>query len=158
MQPTLVTWALVVFGVITLIPLFLAQTSMLNRPNSQAAKKLLIGKGETWRDKTHFRMSLGAAWADWLFFTPLFVAGSVGVLLGKPWAYVFFSGRPFRRRLDGLDDERDHAALHEVKGLGGTDYYALPLRFGPRTIGAAGFVVDDAKGLGDADLASSTNT
>ncbi len=73
--------------------------------------------------------------------------------IGSPWAYVFSSGQSFRRRLDDLDVERDHAALHEVKGLGGTDYYALPLRFGPRTIGAAGFVVDDPKGLSDEDLA-----
>ena len=90
MQATIVTWALVIFGVITLIPLFLAQLSMLTRPDSQEARNLLIGKGEDWRDKTHFRFSLGAAWADWLFFTPLFVAGSVGVLLGKPWGYVLF--------------------------------------------------------------------
>ena len=73
--------------------------------------------------------------------------------VGSPWAYVFSSGQAFRRRLDDLDPKRDHAALHEVKGLGGTDYYALPLRFGPRTIGAAGFVADDPKGLSDGDLA-----
>jgi len=87
-QPTLVTWALVVFGVVTLIPLFLAQLLMLTRPDSQATRNLLIGKGQDWRDQTHFRMSLGAAWADWLFFTPLFVAGSIGVLLGHAWGYV----------------------------------------------------------------------
>jgi adenylate cyclase len=73
--------------------------------------------------------------------------------VGSPWAYVFSSGQPLRRRLDGIDGERDHVALHEVKDLGGTDYYALPLRFGPRTIGVSGFVVDDPKGLSDADLA-----
>ena len=63
---------------------------MLRRADSQEAKNLLIGKGEDWRDKTHFRMSLGAAWADWLFFTPLFVAGSSGVLLGQSWGYALF--------------------------------------------------------------------
>ncbi len=90
MEPTLVTWALVVFGVITLIPLFAAQLSMLTKPKSEGARNLLIGKGEDWRDKTHFKMSLGAAWADWLFFVPLFVAGSIGVLLGQLWGYVLF--------------------------------------------------------------------
>ncbi|NNJ98750.1 MAG: hypothetical protein HKP12_16515 [Gammaproteobacteria bacterium] len=90
MQPTLVTWALVIFGVITLIPLILAQLSMLVRPGSQETKDLIIGKGEDWRDKTHFRMSLGAAWADWLFFAPVFVTGSIGVLLGQTWGYIFF--------------------------------------------------------------------
>ena len=70
LEPTIITWALVVFGVVTLIPLFVAQLSMLTRPNSEGARNLLIGKGGDWHDKTHFRMSLGAAWADWLFFTP----------------------------------------------------------------------------------------
>jgi hypothetical protein len=90
MQPTLVTWALVIFGIITLIPLILAQLSMLVRPGSRETKDLIIGKGEDWRDKTHFRMSLGAAWADWLFFVPVFVTGSIGVLLGQTWGYIFF--------------------------------------------------------------------
>jgi len=90
MQPTLVTWALVVFGLVTLTPLVWAQFSMLIRPNSQETKDLLIAKGEDWRDLTHFRLALGAAWADWLFFAPLFLAGSVGVLLGQTWGYVLF--------------------------------------------------------------------
>ena len=91
MQPTFVTWALVIFGVVTLLPLFLAQSSMLIRPDSQQTRDLLIGKGEEWRDKTHFRLSLGAAVADWLFFVPLFAAGSIGVLLGQSWGYVLFA-------------------------------------------------------------------
>ena len=90
MQPTLVTWALVVFGVITLVPLVLAQFSMLIRPDSQRTRDLIIAKGDDWRDKTHFKSALGAAWADWLFFGPLFVAGSTGVLLGQAWGYVLF--------------------------------------------------------------------
>ena len=90
MEPPSITWALIVFGVITLIPLILAQFSMLARPDSKRARDLLIGKGEQWRDKTHFRLSRGAAWADWLFFGPLFVAGSTGMLLGRTWGYVLF--------------------------------------------------------------------
>jgi hypothetical protein len=86
----MITWALVIFGVITLLPLFWAQYSILVRPDSQQTRNLLIGEGQDWRDKTHFRMSLGAAWADWLFFTPVFVTGSIGVLLGQSWGYVFF--------------------------------------------------------------------
>lgn len=90
MQPTIITWTLVVFGFVTLVPLVLAQSSMLVGPNSQRTRELLIGKGEGWRDKTHFKLSLGAAWADWLLFAPLFVAGSAGVLLGHAWGYVLF--------------------------------------------------------------------
>jgi len=36
---------------------------------------MMIGKGEDWRDKTHFRFALGMAWADWLFFAPLSAGG-----------------------------------------------------------------------------------
>ena len=36
------------------------------------------------------RLSRGAAWADWLFFGPLFIAGSIGMLLGHAWGYVLF--------------------------------------------------------------------
>jgi hypothetical protein len=90
MKPTFVTWILVVFGVVTLVPLFWAQLAMLIRPGSRETSDLIIGKGEDWRDKTHFRLALGAAWADWLFFGPVFVAGSIGVLLGEVWGYVLF--------------------------------------------------------------------
>ncbi len=90
MQPTLFTWALVVFGIITLAPLVAAQMSILIRPESQKTRDLLIGKNEDWRDKTHFKMAVGAAWADWLFFVPIFAAGTVGMLLGQSWGYVLF--------------------------------------------------------------------
>ncbi|MDJ0655174.1 MAG: hypothetical protein QNJ40_13515 [Xanthomonadales bacterium] len=90
MQPSWVTWALVIFGVVTLVPLIAAQWAMLLQPDRQKTRELLIGKGEDWRDQTHFRLSLGAAWADWLFFGPLFVLGSAGVLIGHGWGYVLF--------------------------------------------------------------------
>lgn len=90
MQPTFVTWALVVFGVVTLMPLIWAQWSMLIGPDNQETRDLIIGQDEDWRDKTHFKMALGAAWADWLLFGPLFLAGCVGVLLGQMWGYLLF--------------------------------------------------------------------
>ena len=90
MDPTIVTWLLVVFGVITLLPLATAQLAFLLSPHSDRSKEWLIGKDEEWRDKTHFRFSLGAAWADWLIAIPTFAAGSVAVLLGESWGYVLF--------------------------------------------------------------------
>ena len=90
MQPTHFTWALIVFGIVTLIPLAAAQLSILIRPDSQKTRELLIGKDEDWRDHTHFKMAMGAAWADWLLFVPIFAGGTVGMLLGQPWGYVLF--------------------------------------------------------------------
>ena len=85
MQPTIVTWSLVLFGLVTLIPLMAAQSSMLINPDGEKTRDMIIGKGENWRDKTHFKLARGGAWADWLLLTPLFLVGSAGMLLGNPW-------------------------------------------------------------------------
>ncbi len=90
MQPTIITWILIVFGVITMAPLLIAQLIMLVKPHSQKAKDILVAKGEGWRDKTHFRSALGFAWADWLLVVPLIIAGSIGVILGFAWGYVLW--------------------------------------------------------------------
>jgi len=90
MQPTIVTWVLIIFGAITLAPLVLAQLVILVKPHSQKAKDILVAKGEDWRDKTHFRSALGLAWADWLLVVPLLVSGSTGVILGQAWGYVLW--------------------------------------------------------------------
>lgn len=71
-------------------PLVLAQFVMLVKPHSQQAKDILVAKDEDWRDKTHFRLALGFAWADWLLVVPLLVTGSIGVILGHAWGYVLW--------------------------------------------------------------------
>jgi hypothetical protein len=91
LQPTLVTWILVIFGLITCGPLLVAQLVMLLQPEGQRAKDLMIGKGEEWRDHTHFKSALALAWADWIVFTPVFVAGIIGVLLGQKWGYALYA-------------------------------------------------------------------
>jgi hypothetical protein len=86
LQPTLITWILVIFGAVFIFLLLLyAQLLMALRPRSQATKDIIIGKGEDWRNETHFQMSYGTAWADLLVWFPLLVARSVGVLLGQTW-------------------------------------------------------------------------
>jgi len=91
MEPTVVTWVLVVFGLITMGPLTAAYLAFfVQGPNSQESKELLIGKGEDWRDDTHLRFALGLAWADVLLIAPLLVGGTVGVLLGHGWGYVLW--------------------------------------------------------------------
>jgi hypothetical protein len=90
MEPTLLTWVLVVFGATTMGPLTAVYLVFMRDPNSPESKAMIIGKGEDWRDKTHFRFAVGMAWADILLVAPLFVAGSVGALLGEAWGYVLF--------------------------------------------------------------------
>ncbi len=90
MQPTLVTWALVIFGAVTLAPIFWVQLAMLIKPHSQKTRDMIVAKGEDWRNETHFNLALGGAWADWLLQLPLAVSGSIGVLLGHAWGYVLW--------------------------------------------------------------------
>jgi len=87
-KPTIITWILSVFGAITFLPLFVAQLILITRPQSKLAKDLIIGKGENWRDKTHFKYSLAFAWADLLIIFPLFIIGIIGVFTGELWGYV----------------------------------------------------------------------
>jgi hypothetical protein len=90
LQPTIVTWILIIFGFITCGPLLYAQLVMLLQPHGQKARDLMIGKGEEWRDNSHFKSAYGLAWADWVFFMPVWVAGTIGVLLGQSWGYALF--------------------------------------------------------------------
>ncbi len=91
LQPTPVTWILIVFGGITLAPLFFSQLIMFAKPHGQKAKDILVAKGADWRDKTHFRSALGCAWADWILQVPLAIVGSIGVILGQAWGYVLWA-------------------------------------------------------------------
>ncbi len=91
LQSTFVTWILLIFGLITCGPLFYAQLVVLLQPRSQKAKDLMIGKNEDWRDETHFKSAYALAWADWIFFVPVFVAGMIGVLLEQVWGYILFA-------------------------------------------------------------------
>lgn len=91
LEPTLVTWIIVIFGFLIYIPVIYGQILLLACPHSQAAKDIIIGKGEDWRDRTHFRSSYGFAWADLIFFLPILIAGSVGVILGQVWGYALWA-------------------------------------------------------------------
>ncbi len=77
-------------GLITFIPLLVAQVVMAVSPNSKLAKDLIIGKGKEWRDNTHFRSALAFVWADLLLLLPILIASYTGVFLGEPWGYVLW--------------------------------------------------------------------
>jgi len=91
LQPTVVTWILILFGAITMIPLLAAQLIMIINPNGKKTKELIIGKDEDWRDKTHFKSAYALAWADWLFVIPLFLFGITGIILEQTWGYIFYA-------------------------------------------------------------------
>ncbi len=90
-QPTIITWILIVFGLITCLPLLFAQLVILIEPKGQKAKDILIGKGEEWRDNSHFKVAYSLARADWLIFFPILVLAIIGILQGSYWGYILLA-------------------------------------------------------------------
>ena len=91
LEPTIVTWLLVLFGLVYIFPVILyAQSLMVRRPQDQKTKDLLIGKGEDWHDRSHLRVSYGMGWADLVVWLPILLVGSIGVLLGHHWGYILW--------------------------------------------------------------------
>lgn len=89
-KPTIITWIIAIFGSVIFLILLLAQLVILLKPESQKAKDILIGKGEKWRDRTHFKSAYAFAWADVLVILPLLISGNIGVLSGQYWGYVIW--------------------------------------------------------------------
>lgn len=88
LDPTLLTWMLVIIGIALLFPLLIyVQILVVMAPNSQKTQDLWLGKGSKWRDKTQLEYAYGTGWADLIFWVPLGMGGSIGVLLAKPWGY-----------------------------------------------------------------------
>ena len=86
----IVRWGLIVFGALTFLPLLISQLILLCNPNGQKAKNLIIGKGEDWRDKTHYKSAMALAWADWAVIFPLFILGNIGVVMNVYWGYIIW--------------------------------------------------------------------
>lgn len=91
-EQTIITWIITIFGAITFLPLLFAQMIMILNPNSQKTKDLIIGKGEDWRDNSHFKYSLAFAWADWLVISPMFTFGTIGIFTQQYWGYLLWFG------------------------------------------------------------------
>jgi hypothetical protein len=64
-QPGVTAWIIGTTSAITFLPLMGAQLSMLFRPNHRQSKDLITGKGQEWRDETHFKPALAFARAGW---------------------------------------------------------------------------------------------
>ena len=72
--------------------------------------------------------------------------------IGSPVQYVYENERPYRRRLDALDEQTDPQLLHDLRAQGMRDYYALPFWL---SSGEANFLTAAtaaAEGFSDDDL------
>jgi adenylate cyclase len=72
--------------------------------------------------------------------------------IGSPLQFVREQRRPFRRRIESLDPERDHSFLYEMQAAGMTDYAAVPLVFGSGTVNVFTLATRAPAGFGDEDL------
>jgi adenylate cyclase len=72
--------------------------------------------------------------------------------VGSPVQFVRQHKRPFRRRLEALDEASDHAVLHELRAGGLTDYVALPLQFGSGAVNFLTVATAAPHGFSDNDL------
>ena len=110
------------FSVVTLNPLLIAWNCLWRR-----------GQGTS-----IFRGSHGAQNSD--------------AYIGSPLQFVREQQRVFRRRIESLDEERDHRFLHEMRAAGMTDYAALPMVFGTGTVNVLTVATMSAPGFDDASL------
>ena len=60
MEPTIVTWVLVAFGVITMGTPAYIYLVFLRSPHSQKSKDLMLGAGKDWRDGTHLDLNVAS--------------------------------------------------------------------------------------------------
>ncbi len=72
--------------------------------------------------------------------------------VGSPIQHVFDTGTMLRRRLDRLDEDKDHSVLHSIARAGATDYIALPLRFNEGSVNTVILATDATDGFTDQDI------
>ena len=71
--------------------------------------------------------------------------------IGSPIQELAETRKPVRYRLDKLTNE-NHEVLHELRALGGTDYYATPMRVLYGRPPAVTFMTDRPQGFCDSDI------
>jgi len=73
--------------------------------------------------------------------------------VGSPVQQVFETRRRYRRRLAGVDPERDHSVLVTLARSGMTDYCAMPMVFSGGSVSSFIVATGASEGFSDADLA-----
>ncbi len=89
MQVTLLTWIVAVAGLAIMGLLFALQLVAVVRPRGEWTLTNVYGSDPGATDaRAFFAYNQGLAWADVLFWGPLQIAGSVGMLLGRRWGFL----------------------------------------------------------------------
>lgn len=89
MDVTPLTWLVAGTGLVLILLLGGLQLAAALRPRAQWTIDTVYGGDPSDTDPTaYFAFNQGFAWADSLFWVPLQIAGSIGMLLGQRWGFL----------------------------------------------------------------------
>jgi len=89
MEVTTMTWVVALAGLLVTAPLLAAQLVAIVSPRSDRTIKHIYGGNPDSTDpKAYFAFNQGLAWADAVFWLPLQIAGSIGMLMGERWGFL----------------------------------------------------------------------
>ena len=89
MEVTIWTWIVAVTGLVMISLLGTVQFIALIKPRSDWTIENVYGGSPEATDPTaYFAFNQGSAWADPIFWVPLQIAGSIGMLLGHRWGFL----------------------------------------------------------------------
>jgi hypothetical protein len=89
MEVTPVTWIIGLSGLAIMGSLMAAQLVAVIRPRSDwTIKNVYGGSPDSTDPRAYFAVNQGFAWADTIFWGPIQIAGSVGMLLGRRLGFL----------------------------------------------------------------------
>ncbi len=89
MEVTPLTWIVAVGGLLLIVLLGGFQVVALLRPRSEWVIAHVYGGSPEGTDPlAYFAFNQGYAWADPLFWAPLQIVGSIGMVLGQRWGFL----------------------------------------------------------------------
>lgn len=89
MDVTAATWLVAVGGLLIIALLGGLQLVAVLKPRSEWTIENVYGGDPHGTDpRAYFAFNQGYAWADALFWAPLQIAGSIGMLLGQRWGFL----------------------------------------------------------------------
>ena len=89
MEVTAATWVVAILGLVIMGLLGGLQLVAVLRPRSAwTIDNVYGGNPETTDPTAYFAFNQGYAWADAIFWAPLQIAGSIGMILGYRWGFL----------------------------------------------------------------------
>ena len=89
MEVTTATWFVAIAGLVLIVLLGGLQLVAVFRPRGAWTIENVYGGSPDTTDPTaYFAFNQGYAWADAIFWAPLQIAGSIGMILGHRWGFL----------------------------------------------------------------------